>query len=102
MSTIAPIKRRYATVELQDGTIHTDIRVVMADDRAWSAYSRGLNAKQREDRTEQGVFMVWNALRRNGLTDSNYARWADEELLDFAVETVDDDAGEHGEDPTSV
>lgn len=94
----AKLTRRYVTVELEDGTVHEDIRVLFKDIAAYMKAAR-INRWDAEDGVTQGVFTVWHAGKRDGRWDATFEDFRDNQLLDMDSEDVlaEDDTSE---DPT--
>lgn len=89
------LKRRFATVELADGTVHEDIRIIAADTVRYEETAQrnrwpslvvkdGSGTTPHLDHKER--FEIWCALRRLGLYDGKWEQFKDTDLVDFTVE----------------
>lgn len=83
----AKLTRRYVTAELDDGTVHEDIRILFKDIAAYMKAAR-INRWDPEDGVNQGVFTVWHAGKRDGRWDFTFEDFRDNQLLDMDSEDV--------------
>lgn len=94
----AALTRQYVTVELEDGTIHEDLRVVFKDIAAYMKAAR-INKWDTDDALIQRVFCTWHAGKRLGHWDATYELFRDILLVDFDIADVATDE-DKTKDPT--
>lgn len=94
----AALTRMYVSVELEDGTVHEDLRILFKDVAAYMKSAR-INKWDEDDAVTQQVFTAWHSGKRTGLWDCTYEDFRDNRLsdLDAARVGIDEDATE---DPT--
>jgi hypothetical protein len=89
------MSRITCTVELADGTVHADIRVLPLDIvRMERHYGVGL-AKLEKDHsmlTEHGCYLAWSALTRSGKWSGDFETFL-EQVADASPPDVSDDGG---------
>ncbi len=94
----ATLTRIYITVELEDGTVHEDLRVVYKDQAAFMKTAR-LNNWPAGDAARQNSFLAWKAGHRLGLWTHDYDTFEADHLLDLDVAEVKVEE-DKTEDPT--
>ncbi len=82
----AALTRIYISVELEDGSVHEDVRILFKDQAAYMKSAR-IN-KWSDDEVNQQVFMVWHAGKRDGLWSCTFEDFRDKELLDIDAAQV--------------
>lgn len=85
------LKKTFLSVELEDGTVHEDVRITFQDQLAWSksAKARGLDLED----GESTAFLIWKALERQRLTSDKYTEFLPK-IVDIAI--GDDEPAEAG------
>lgn len=94
----AALSRAYISVELEDGTVHEDIRILFKDRAAYMKSAR-VNKWDLADQLRGQTFMVWHAGKREGLWTYKFEDFEANQLVDMdaAEVPVDQDTEE---DPT--
>jgi hypothetical protein len=101
------LKRTVAAVELADGTIHTDIRVINPDRLRYGETAQRHKWPSPTVKNEVGTipildyedtFLAWAALTRLGLYSGKWEAFKDSDCVAVSMETVDVDPT-HGDTP---
>lgn len=94
------IARTVVTVELADGTVHSDVRVTQADrnrymetaqKHAWPALVVRGETGTVPHLNYEPVFLAWAALRRLNLYGGTWETFKDTDCVDLATETLEVD-----------
>lgn len=94
----AKLARSYVSVELEDGSIHEDVRILFTDLSAYMKAAR-INNWDLEDGTLRAVFTLWHAGKREGRWEFTFEDMRDKHLIDMSSEEVPVDQ-DTTQDPT--
>ena len=92
------LQRRMATVELADGTILTDIRLIVADNvryqetatrHRWPSMTVKNEVGTVPHLNHQDRFEIWAALTRLGLYQGKWEEFKDGDLIAYAIDEQD-------------
>ena len=95
-----PLQRKLAAVELADGTVLTDVRIIAADTvryeetatrHRWPAMTIKNEVGTVPHLNHQERFEIWAALTRLGLYQGKWEEFKDGDLVAYHVDTVDVD-----------
>jgi hypothetical protein len=89
------LTRKLATVELANGDIFTDVRIIQADVRRYELTAQkhhwpavvvkdGSGTVPHQDDSDR--FQIWAALKREGKYDDTWETFADRDLVDFVID----------------
>lgn len=97
---MALLTRKLATVELANGDIYTDVRIIQADvvryeETAQRHHWPSLVVKDKVGTTphldHEDRFTIWAALKREGKYDGTWEAFKDGDLIDYVIDEVEVD-----------
>lgn len=97
---MALLTRRFATVELANGDLFTDVRITAADQVRYEETAQrhrwpsltvkdGSGTMPHLDHSER--FVIWSALKREGKYQGTWEEFKDRDLLDYAIDAQEVD-----------
>lgn len=104
------LTRKTATVELADGTIHTDIRIINPDvllygetatRHKWPAMTVKNEVGTVPHIDYENTFTAWAALKRLGLYEAGWEVFSKKDCLQVVVEVTEVDPTQPAADPDS-